>query len=129
MVGKLAVRLFPFLSWFPLSWLTLRSDLVAGVTGALILVPKAMAYAQLSGLPLQFGLYTALVPAIIGALWGSSRQLATGPVAILSLITAAAVTPLVPWSTPGGSYDKGVALSGGKSGGSSDLQSQFMRTR
>ncbi len=59
-----------------------------------MLVPKAMAYAQLSGLPVYFGLYTALVPAILGALWGSSRQLATGPVAIVSLMTAAAVTPL-----------------------------------
>jgi sulfate permease, SulP family len=59
-----------------------------------VLVPKAMAYAQLSGLPLHFGLYAAFVPAILGALWGSSRQLATGPVAIISLMTAAAVTPL-----------------------------------
>lgn len=107
MVGKLAVRLFPFLSWFPLSGLTLRSDLVAGMTGALILVPKAMAYAQLSGLPLQFGLYTALVPAIIGALWGSSRQLATGPVAILSLMTAAAVTPM---AVPGSEDYVGLVL-------------------
>jgi len=65
----------------------------------LVPVPKAMAYAQLSGLPVYFGLYTALVPAILGALWGSSRQLATGPVAIISLMTAAALTPLaVPFS-------------------------------
>jgi len=94
MVSKLAVRFFPFLAWFPISALVLRGDLIAGITGALVLVPKAMAYAQLSGLPLQFGLYTAFVPAILGALWGSSRQLATGPVAILSLMTAAAVAPL-----------------------------------
>ena len=71
----------------------MRGDLIAGITGALVLVPKAMAYAQLSGLPLYYGLYTAFVPAILGALWGSSRQLATGPVAIVSLMTAAAVTP------------------------------------
>lgn len=87
-------RLFPFLGWFPISPAYLRADLVAGITGALVLVPKAMAYAQLSGLPVHFGLYTALLPALIGALWGSSRQLATGPVAIVSLMTAAAVTPL-----------------------------------
>jgi len=73
MVTQLAVRFFPFLAWFPLSTLILRGDLIAGIVGALVLVPKAMAYAQLSGLPLQFGLYTALVPAILGALWGSSR--------------------------------------------------------
>jgi len=87
-------RFFPFLDWFPVSFLLLRGDLIAGITGALVLVPKAMAYAQLSGLPVHFGLYVALVPAIIGALWGSSRQLSTGPVAIISLMTAAAITPL-----------------------------------
>ncbi len=87
-------RLFPFLSWFPINSILLRGDLIAGVTGALVLVPKAMAYAQLAGLPVYFGLYTAFIPAILGALWGSSRQLATGPVAIVSLMTAAAVAPL-----------------------------------
>jgi SulP family sulfate permease len=99
MTNKLLVRIFPFLLWFPVQTTILRGDLIAGVTGALVLVPKAMAYAQLSGLPLYFGLYTAFVPAILGALWGSSRQLATGPVAIVSLMTAAAVTPLaIPFS-------------------------------
>lgn len=107
MIRQQVLRIFPFLSWFPLSWLIFRGDLVAGITGALILVPKAMAYAQLSGLPLQFGLYTALVPAIIGALWGSSRQLATGPVAILSLMTAAAVTPM---AVPGSEEYIGLVL-------------------
>ena len=93
------LRLFPFLSWFPINSIILRGDLIAGITGALVLVPKAMAYAQLSGLPIYYGLYVALVPAILGALWGSSRQLATGPVAIVSLMTAAAMTPLaVPFS-------------------------------
>ena len=92
-------RWFPFLAWFPVSALVLRGDLIAGITGALVLVPKAMAYAQLSGLPVHYGLYVAVVPAVIGALWGSSRQLATGPVAIISLMTAAALTPLaVPFS-------------------------------
>ncbi|WP_130470901.1 SulP family inorganic anion transporter [Candidatus Magnetaquicoccus inordinatus] len=92
--SRLMTRFFPFLSWFPIPSLVLRDDLMAGITGALVLVPKAMAYAQLSGLPVYFGLYTALVPAFLGALWGSSRQLATGPVAVVSLMTAAAVTPL-----------------------------------
>lgn len=93
------LRFFPFLSWFPVSSIILRGDLIAGITGALVLVPKAMAYAQLAGLPVYFGLYTAFIPAILGALWGSSRQLATGPVAIVSLMTAAAVAPLaVPMS-------------------------------
>ncbi len=99
MSNKWLLRLFPFLSWFPITITTLQADVLAGIVGALVLVPKAMAYAQLSGLPVYFGLYTALVPAVLGALWGSSRQLATGPVAIVSLMTAAAVTPLaVPFS-------------------------------
>lgn len=92
--NTLLLRLFPFLSWFPVNSTILRGDLMAGIIGALVLVPKAMAYAQLSGLPIYFGLYTAFIPAILGALWGSSRQLLTGPVAIVSLMTAAAVTPL-----------------------------------
>jgi sulfate permease, SulP family len=97
--NKLLLRLFPFLAWFPVDSAILRGDLIAGIVGALVLVPKAMAYAQLSGLPIYFGLYTAFLPAIIGALWGSSRQLLSGPVAIVSLMTAAAVTPLaVPYT-------------------------------
>lgn len=92
--NKLLHRLFPFLTWFPINSVFIRDDLIAGITGALVLVPKAMAYAQLSGMPIYFGLYTAFVPAILGALWGSSRQLATGPVAVVSLMTAAAITPL-----------------------------------
>jgi sulfate permease, SulP family len=97
--NKLLLRFFPFLAWLPINSHVLRGDLIAGITGALVLVPKAMAYAQLSGLPVYFGLYVALVPAVLGALWGSSRQLATGPVAIVSLMTAAAITPLaVPFS-------------------------------
>ena len=95
----LLLRFFPFLAWFPINSVILRGDVMAGITGALVLVPKAMAYAQLSGLPVYFGLYTAFIPAILGALWGSSRQLATGPVAIISLMTAAALAPLaVPFS-------------------------------
>jgi sulfate permease, SulP family len=99
MTNKWLLRLFPFIAWFPISGHLLRGDVIAGITGALVLVPKAMAYAQLSGLPVYFGLYVALVPAVLGALWGSSRQLSTGPVAIVSLMTAAAITPFaVPFS-------------------------------
>ena len=94
MQNRWLFKLFPFLYWFPVTSVILRGDMIAGITGGLVLVPKAMAYAQLSGLPLYFGLYTAFIPALLGALWGSSRQLATGPVAIVSLMTAAAVTPL-----------------------------------
>lgn len=94
------LRVFPFLAWYPVSALILRGDVLAGLTGALVLIPKAMAYAQLSGLPVHYGMYVAFVPAILAALWGSSRQLSTGPVAVISLMTAAALTPLAtPYST------------------------------
>jgi MFS superfamily sulfate permease-like transporter len=72
----------------------LRADAIAGVTVALILIPQSMAYAQLAGLPAHYGLYAALVPPMIAAFFGSSRHLATGPVAMVSLMTAAALEPL-----------------------------------
>jgi len=87
-------RLLPFVAWFPMDRATLRSDIVAGVTVALVLVPQSMAYAQLAGLPSIYGLYTAFLPVLVGALFGSSRQLATGPVAVVSLLTASALTPI-----------------------------------
>lgn len=84
----------PFLRWFPLSRDGLRADAVAGITVALILIPQSMAYAQLAGLPVVYGLYASFIPVIIASLWGSSNQLHTGPVAMLSLMSAAAVIPL-----------------------------------
>jgi SulP family sulfate permease len=87
-------RLFPFLRWFPLRRETLKADGAAGLTVGLVLVPQSMAYAQLAGLPAHYGLYTAFFPVLVGALWGSSSQLATGPVAMVSLLTASALAPL-----------------------------------
>ena len=84
----------PFLRWFPLSREGLRADVLAGITVALILIPQSMAYAQLAGLPVVYGLYASFIPVIIASLWGSSNQLHTGPVAMLSLMSAAAVIPL-----------------------------------
>jgi len=73
---------------------TMRADLVAGVTVALVLIPQSMAYAQLAGLPAHYGLYAALLPPMIASIFGSSRQLATGPVAVVSLMTATALEPI-----------------------------------
>lgn len=84
-----------FLSWFPLRSDYLRADIVAGITVALVLIPQSMAYAQLAGLPPYFGLYAAFLPVMIAAMFGSSKQLATGPVAVVSLLTASALIPLV----------------------------------
>lgn len=93
-MNKNIARFFPFISWWPLRGETLRADLVAGITVALVLIPQSMAYAQLAGLPAYYGLYAAFLPSMIAALWGSSSQLATGPVAVVSLLTASALAPL-----------------------------------
>ena len=90
--------LLPFLKWFPMNRETLRADMISGVTVALVLVPQSMAYAQLAGLPVVYGLYASFIPVIIASMWGSSSQLHTGPVAMLSLMSAAA---LIPFATPG----------------------------
>ena len=73
---------------------SLRIDFIAGLTVALVLIPQSMAYAQLAGLPAYYGLYAAFLPPMVASLFGSSRQLATGPVAVVSLMTAAALEPL-----------------------------------
>jgi SulP family sulfate permease len=87
-------RFLPFLNWFPVRADTLRGDLIAGVTVAMILIPQAMAYATLAGLPVVYGLYASFLPVMIASMWGASRFLHTGPVALLSLMSAAAIEPL-----------------------------------
>jgi SulP family sulfate permease len=86
--------LLPFLKWFPLRGEVLKADFIAGLTVALVLVPQSMAYAQLAGLPAYYGLYAAFLPVMVAAMWGSSNQLGTGPVAVASLLTASSLTPL-----------------------------------
>ena len=99
----------PVLQWAPqYDRGDLRSDLAAGVTVGAMLVPQGMAYALLAGLPPAVGLYAATVPVIIYALFGTSRQLAVGPVAIVSLLTASALAPLVEEGTAG--YVSAAAL-------------------
>ena len=73
---------------------TFKLDLIAGITVSLVAIPQSLAYARLAGVPAYWGLYAALIPTIVGALFGSSRQLSTGPVAMTSLLTAASVAPL-----------------------------------
>lgn len=93
--ARLVQRAFPFVAWLPgIGRDTMRRDVVAGVTVALVAIPQSLAYAQLAGVPAYYGLYAAFLPAIVGALWGSSPQLSTGPVAMTSLLTAASLTPV-----------------------------------
>jgi MFS superfamily sulfate permease-like transporter len=93
-------RALPFLDWFPMTRASLRADLLAGITVTLVLVPQSMAYAQLAGLPVVYGLYAAFVPVIVAALWGSLRQLHTGPTAMLSLLSAQALLPFAIVGSP-----------------------------
>lgn len=72
----------------------IRRDAIAGITVGMVLVPQAMAYASLAGMPPVYGLYAATIPVIIGSLFGHCPILHTGPVAMTSLLTLAALTPL-----------------------------------
>lgn len=85
--------LFPFLSWFGLiNRETLRADFMAGITGAVIVLPQGVAFATIAGLPPQYGLYTAMVTPIIAALFGSSRHLISGPTTAISIVIFASVS-------------------------------------
>ena len=92
---KTLKRLIPILDWLPNYKGTLfLGDLIAGVTVAIVLIPQGIAYALIAGLPPIYGLYCALVPQVIYAIFGSSRQVAIGPVAMDSLIVATGVSTL-----------------------------------
>jgi len=82
------------LTWFKtFSRVSIQADLIAGITVALVLIPQSMAYAQLAGLPPYYGLYASFIPPMLAAMLGSSNQLQTGPVAVVSLMTAASLEP------------------------------------
>jgi len=89
------LKVLPFLGWFKGYRLDgFQRDAISGLTVALVLIPQSMAYAQLAGMPAYYGLYASFLPPMIAALFGSSRQLATGPVAVVSLMTSASLEPL-----------------------------------
>lgn len=86
---------FPFLRWLPLvNRETLRADAYAGLTGAAIVLPQGVAFATIAGLPPQYGIFTAMVPVIIAALWGSSMVMMAGPTTALSVVVYATLSPL-----------------------------------
>ena len=88
-------RLFPFLRWWPqVDRRSLRADLVAGLVGALLVLPQGVAFATLAGLPPAYGLYCAIVPTIVAGLFGSSMHTVSGPTNAVSLMTFAALSPL-----------------------------------
>ncbi len=79
---------------------TLRADAVAGLTGALVLVPQGVAFATIAGMPPEYGLYAAMLPAIVAALWGSSWHLVSGPTTAISIVVFATIGPLAPAGSP-----------------------------
>ena len=88
-------KFFPILEWLPNYKLSnLKADIPAGITVGIMLIPQGMAYAMIAGLPVEFGLYAALIPQVIYALTGTSRHLAVGPVAMDSLLVAAGLTTI-----------------------------------
>ncbi len=85
--------LFPFLSWFRLITRdSLKADILAGITGAVIVLPQGVAFATIAGLPPEYGLYTAMVTPIIAALFGSSHHLVSGPTTAISIVIFSAVS-------------------------------------
>src|SRR5213080_5454139 len=94
-------RFFPFLKWRRrVNRSTLRADLMAGIVSAVIVLPQGVAFATLAGMPPEYGLYGAMLPAIVGALWGSSWHLVSGPTNATSLMVFATVTSFATPFTP-----------------------------
>jgi SulP family sulfate permease len=78
----------------------LRGDMIAGLTVAVVAIPQCIAYASIAGLPPSYGLYSAVVASIVGALWGSSRYLSTGPTNAISILVLSILTPLAAIGAP-----------------------------
>ncbi|MBU1223302.1 MAG: SulP family inorganic anion transporter [Gammaproteobacteria bacterium] len=94
-------RLLPFLRWWPdVTPQTFKADSVAALTGAMIVLPQAVAFATIAGLPPEYGLYAAMVPAIVAALWGSSWHLVSGPTTAISIVVFASISPLAEPGSP-----------------------------
>jgi SulP family sulfate permease len=88
-------KIIPILEWLPnYNFSLFKGDLIAGITVGIVLIPQGIAYALIAGLPPIYGLYCALVPQVMYAIFGSSRQVAIGPVAMDSLIVATGVSTL-----------------------------------
>jgi len=89
------LRFLPFMRWLPATTRqSARADLLAGLTGAVIVLPQGVAFAALAGMPIEYGLYCAMVPAVIAALFGSSWHLVSGPTNAISIVLFASLAPL-----------------------------------
>jgi SulP family sulfate permease len=94
-------RLLPFLHWWPrVNRVTLRSDAIAGAIGAIVVLPQGVAFATIAGMPPEYGLYAAIVPAIVAALFGSSWHLVSGPTTAISIVIYSTMSTLAEPFTP-----------------------------
>jgi SulP family sulfate permease len=88
-------KVFPFLRWrHRVTRETLRIDFIAALTGAIIVLPQGVAFAAIAGMPPEYGLYAAMIPAIIAALWGSSWHLVSGPTTAASIVLFASLSAM-----------------------------------
>ncbi len=100
--------LLPFLEWLPsVNKDSLRADIMAGLTGAVIVLPQGIAYASIAGLPPQYGLYTSMITPVIAALFGSSLHLISGPTAAISIVVFSALNG---YAEPGSAEFLGLVL-------------------
>jgi len=88
-------KIFPFLLWLPLAKGSLKDDLIAGITGTIIVIPQAVAFAMIAGLPPIYGFYTAMITPIIAALFGSSYHLISGPTTAISIVVYSTLVKFV----------------------------------
>lgn len=99
--SQLLQKVFPFLRWWPMvNRDTNKADIIAAITGALIVLPQGVAFATIAGMPPEYGLYAAMVPAIIAAMFGSSWHLVSGPTTAISIAVFAAMSPLAEPGSP-----------------------------
>ena len=100
--------LWPFMTWLPrTSRSDVKADLIAGLTGAIVVLPQGVAFASIAGMPPEYGLYAGMVPAIVAALFGSSRHLVSGPTTAASIVLFSALSI---YATPGSPAYVSLAL-------------------
>jgi len=108
LIRDLWIKFAPFLEWWPeVNKTTLRGDAIAAVTGAIVVLPQGVAFATIAGMPPEYGLYAAMIPAIVAALFGSSRQLVSGPTTAASIVLFSSLSVL---ADPGSADYVGYAL-------------------
>eukprot|EP00440_Ansanella_granifera_P021241 gb/GFBE01023058.1/.p1 GENE.gb/GFBE01023058.1/~~gb/GFBE01023058.1/.p1 ORF type:complete len:893 (+),score=180.88 gb/GFBE01023058.1/:1-2679(+) len=110
-------QLVPFLNWVrQLSWKSVRADVIAGLTVGVMVIPQSMSYANIAGLPYKYGMYSACLPTFIYAFFGQSRQLAVGPVAMVSLLIDAGLEDQLDasncpgWDPSSGKHQRDVCM-------------------